>query len=167
MLLDKPNRSPAELLCALTALNAEYARAIDSGDLEAWPRFFVQSARYAIIPRENAALGLPVALMLCIGTPMMCDRVAAIRRANIFAPHVYRHIVGMSVVLEDSPTVVRTSTNFAVFQTLLDPIDYGKTITYAVGEYQDVIEVAETFRFRERVVITDTAKIPTLLATPI
>jgi anthranilate 1,2-dioxygenase small subunit len=167
MLLDKAHHSPADLLCALTALNAAYARAIDGGELEAWPEFFVERGRYEIIPRENIAQGLPVALISCLGAPMMRDRVAAIRRANLFAPHVYRHVIGMSVVIDDGPQLVRTSTNFAVFQTRLDPIDYGQTIVYAVGEYLDLIDVGSSPRFHERIAITDTAKIPTLLATPL
>jgi anthranilate 1,2-dioxygenase small subunit len=166
MLLDKAHRSPADLLCLLASLNAAYARAIDGDALEMWPDFFCADGRYEIVPRENVALGMPIALMSCLGTPMMRDRVAAIRRANLFAPQAYRHVVGMSVVVEEGPALVRTLTSFAVFQTLLDPIDYGATRVYVVGEYRDLIELGETPRFRERIAVTDTAKIPTLLAIP-
>ena len=167
MLLDGRSLSAADLLVALATLNATYARAIDGDELESWPELFAPDGRYEIIPRENVAQGLPVALMLCLGTGMMRDRVSAIRRANIFGPHVYRHVIGMSVVLERTAAGVRTSTNFAVFQTRLDPIEYGATITYAVGEYRDHVALEPAPHFLERVVVTDTAKIPTVLSTPL
>ena len=59
-------------------------------------------------------------------------------------------------------------TNYAVFRTALDPIDYGTSEVFSVGEYRDRIVVVDgVARFREKTVVIDTCKIHTLLATPL
>src|SRR6185436_15212245 len=48
---------------ALVQLYAEYAYAVDSGDWDLWPEFFVEDCRYRLVPRENHERGLPLATL--------------------------------------------------------------------------------------------------------
>src|SRR5437773_11886467 len=82
------------LRLALGDLNAAYADCIDDDRLEEWPDFFVEDCRYLITSRESHAAGLRHGVIYCASRGMLVDRVMAMRRANIFDPHRYRHIVG-------------------------------------------------------------------------
>ena len=68
---------------------------------------------------------------------MMLDRVVAIRQASLYGPHRYRHIVSRSLITVDGAGEASAVTPFVVFQMRTDPIDFGKTETYALGEYRD------------------------------
>ena len=58
--------------------------------------------------------------------------------------------------------------NYAVFRSSMDPISYGTTEVYGVGEYRDRIAVIDgALKFKERIVILDTSRIQSLLATPL
>ena len=145
-----------------------YVSAIDDGDLERWPEFFTEDCLYRVVPRENDSLHLPLAIMSCNSRPALADRVTSYRKANLFAPHVYRHMLGPVRISEDGPHQVRARTNYAVFRTALDPIDYGTSELFSVGEYRDVVVIVDGIaRFQEKTVVVDTCKIHTLLATPI
>src|SRR5262249_13270560 len=75
-------------------LLAAYVTAIDDGDLERWPEFFIADCVYRVVPRENDALNLPLAIMSCNPRAALTDRIAAYRKATLFAPHAYRHMLG-------------------------------------------------------------------------
>jgi len=149
-------------------LLAAYVTAIDDGDLERWPEFFTADCSYRIVPRENDSLNLPLAVMSCDSRAALTDRIAAYRRANLFAPHAYRHMLGPVRVLDEGNREMGARTNYAVFRTALDPIDYGISEVFSVGEYRDRIVIVDgVARFREKTVVVDTCKIHTLLATPL
>ena len=148
-------------------LLAAYVTAIDDGDLERWPEFFTEDCVYRILPRENDSLNLPLAVMSCDSRAALTDRVAAYRKANLFA-HAYRHMLGPVRIRDEGRQEVTARTNYAVFRTALDPIDYGTSEVSSVGEYRDrVVVVDGNARFREKSVVLDTCKIHTLLATPL
>jgi anthranilate 1,2-dioxygenase small subunit len=149
-------------------LLAAYVTAIDDGDLERWPEFFTEACVYRILPRENDSLNLPLAVMSCDCRAALTDRVAAYRKANLFAPHAYRHMLGPVRIRDEGRQEVTARTNYAVFRTALDPIDYGTSEVFSVGEYRDRVVVVDGIaRFREKSVVVDTCKIHTLLATPL
>jgi anthranilate 1,2-dioxygenase small subunit len=149
-------------------LLAAYVTAIDDGDLERWPEFFTADCSYRIVPRENDALNLPLAVMSCDSRAALTDRIAAYRKANLFAPHAYRHMLGPVRVRDEGNREMGARTNYAVFRTSLDPIDYGISEVFSVGEYRDrIVIVGGVARFREKTVVVDTCKIHTLLATPL
>ena len=75
-------------------LCAAYADCIDDDRLEEWPDFFVENCRYLITNRESHAEGLRHGIIYCASRGMLQDRVMALRRANIFEAHRYRHITG-------------------------------------------------------------------------
>jgi anthranilate 1,2-dioxygenase small subunit len=146
-------------------LQSAYVATIDDDRLEEWPDFFVDGCVYKIIPRENADAGLPVSVMFCDSKGMMRDRIVALRKANIYAPHFYRHLISnLRIVGEEDDGVMVVETNYVVFQTLID----GVTNIYQAGKYQDkIVEQNGILKFKEKICIFDTYRIPTLLVTPI
>ena len=141
-----------------------YVQCIDDGLLEAWPDFFTDDCVYKVIPRENVDLGLPVSVMFCDSKGMLRDRIVALRKANVYAPHFYRHLLGGTRILEDRGDLIRSQTGYGVFQTLLD----GETRVYNTGKYVDtIVRVDGALRFREKLCIFDTYRIQTLMVTPL
>ena len=75
-------------------LIAAYVDCIDEDRLEDWPDFFVEQCRYVITSRTSHEAGLPHGVVYAASRGMLIDRITALRQANIFEPHRYRHIVG-------------------------------------------------------------------------
>ncbi len=96
---------------------SRYAHAIDSDDLETWPAFFTEDATYTIVSRENHDRGLPAPILHCRNRAMMRDRVVALRNANIYEEHRYRHSTSGPVILEADGDSVRTETSYIVVRT--------------------------------------------------
>ena len=109
-----------------------------------------------------------IAVIYCDSRAMLQDRVTAYRTANLFAPHLYRHLMGGVRIGGRQNGVISARTNYSVFRTAIDPIHYGATEVYSVGEYIDkIVFVGDVPKFKERVVIADTSRIQSLLVTPI
>ena len=141
-----------------------YVQCIDDNELESWPDFFTDPCVYKVIPRENADAGLPVAVMFCDSRGMLRDRIVALRKANIYAPHFYRHLVSNVRVLGEDGGVIRAQTNYVVFQTLLD----GETRIYQAGRYMDrIVRTDAGLKFQEKLCVFDTYRIQTLMVTPV
>ncbi len=154
----------AEERRAIEDLISDYAEFIDSDRLEEWLDFFVEDCVYKIIPKENVDQGLPLTLMLCENKNMLRDRVASLREANIYNFHTDRHIISAIRVHGKSNGAFDVSANYAVFQTNQE----GATRVFSVGVYRDkIVFDGDTPKFKEKVVIVDTAAIPTLLSTPL
>ena len=153
-----------ELYFRIERLFAEYCAALDEGELEAWPEFFVEDGLYQMIARENHAHGYPIPLLLLDSQGMMKDRVYSLRNANIYQAHRYHHAQsGIRITGRDADGL-RVSSSYIVVQTLND----GVTEVYQAGSYYDyLVETPAGLRFRERVCVYDTSRIPTLLATPV
>jgi anthranilate 1,2-dioxygenase small subunit len=149
-------------------LNARYAQAIDDDKLEDWPEFFTPEGTYAIVPRENIELGFEIAIVSCRNRAMMTDRVFAIRKASLYGPHRYRHIISRSLISAGDAGTIAAVTPFVVFQMRTDPIDFGRVETYALGEYRDVyVQTDDGLRLTNRLVVLDNSTVKTLLATPL
>jgi 3-phenylpropionate/cinnamic acid dioxygenase small subunit len=145
-------------------LIGDYAERIDEDRLEEWPELFTDPCRYLVISRANHAAGLRQGVMYAASRGMLLDRVFSIRRANIFEPHRYRHVVGpiRLKAMEASAAVVHS--NFLTVRIMHD----GATTLFASGRYLDRIDTSEIpFRFNERIVVLDSDKIDTLLAIPL
>ena len=97
---------------AIEELLADYAEAIDDNALERWPGFFTDDGEYQIITRESHDAGLPIGILYCDSRAMMEDRVLALRTANIYEPHSYRHLLGR-------PRFATQSDGFAITLQLL------------------------------------------------
>ena len=157
-----------ELRFAVEELQNAYVHCIDDDRLEEWPDFFTDPCLYEVTTRENLDQGLPVGVIYCDSKGMLRDRVVALREANIYGPHRYRHMVSAVRVTGVKENVVTAETNYAVYRTMLDPVNYGSSELYSVGLYQDTITIGQGMaRFREKRVLVDTARILSLLVTPL
>lgn len=141
----------------------DYADAVDDDRLEAWPGFFTESAVYQIIPRQAYDAGQPVGVMLCEGRGMMQDRVNALRTANIYEPHAYRHMLGRPrIAAAEGGWNVRTA--FCVLRIGHE----GDTLVFATGRTVDrVVQESGALRFQDRRVVLDSHRIDILLVLPL
>ena len=145
-------------------LIAAYTECIDENRLEEWPAFFVEKCRYLITSRQSHEAGYRHGVVYAASRGMLKDRVLALRRANIFEPHRYRHIVGPIRVGKIESGVAEVRSNFMAVRIMHD----GETSLFASGRYLDQIDIsAEPYRFLERLVILDSQKIDTLLVIPL
>ena len=157
-----------ELREQIEELTDAYVDCLDSDRVEEWPDFFSERCIYKVVPYENAALAMPIPIMFGDSRGMLRDRVVAHRNANFFAPHLYRHLVGRVRIIERGNGAIATRANYAVFRTMLDPSDYGRSELFSVGVYQDVIVFdGGKPRFKEKIVLMDNSQVPTLLVTPL
>ena len=145
-------------------LYAAYVDCIDDDRLEEWPDFFVENCRYLITNRESHEAGLRHGIIYCASRGMVEDRVMAMRRANIFEPHRYRHIVGPARLVKVADGVAEARANFLAVRIMHD----GDSQLFATGRYLDRIDVGGSpFRFIERLVVLDSQKVDTLLVIPL
>jgi anthranilate 1,2-dioxygenase small subunit len=145
-------------------LFAAYVECIDDDRLEEWPNFFVDDCRYLITSRESHEAGYRHGIVYAASKGMLEDRILALRRANIFEPHRYRHIIGPTRVGKVEAGIAEVRSNFIAVRIMHD----GETSLFASGRYLDRIDVsAEPYRFVERLIILDSHKIDTLLVIPL
>ena len=145
-------------------LFAAYAETIDDDRLEEWPDFFVDDCHYLITSRESHEAGYRHGVVYAASKGMLADRILALRRANIFEAHRYRHIIGPIRIGEIRDGVAQVRSNFIAVRIMHD----GGMSLFAAGRYLDRIAVAaEPYRFIERLVILDSDKIDTLLVIPL
>jgi len=107
----------AEARAQIEELLARYAHAIDNDLIEDWPLFFIDDGQYLVTTRENLAKERPIGIMYCDGRGMMQDRVTALRQAIVFEPHVYRHIVGSTVISPTEDGSYAAASNFHILRT--------------------------------------------------
>ena len=148
----------------LYRLQERYVTVIDSDRLEEWPELFTDDGIYEIVPKENADLGLSIGIMHCLGRPMMRDRIVSLRKANVFESHTYRHMTsGLEFKQVDADSIDMQS-HYVVVQTLTD----GESRVYQAGRYLDrIVRTADGWRYQRKRAVYDTARVPTLLVTPV
>jgi anthranilate 1,2-dioxygenase small subunit len=156
--------SALELHYQASKLLSDYVERIDDDRLEEWPELFVDHCVYQVIARENADRGLPTSAIYCDSRGMLVDRVVALRHANIYAKHYYRHVLSNVNVkgLDGDELIVQS--NYVVLQTLVE----GDTHVFNAGKYLDrMVATPDGLRFKSKVVVFDTYRIPNLLVTPL
>lgn len=152
------------LIRRIDALNRAYAQAIDEDALEQWPGFFTEDGIYRITTRANHAAGMPVGLMACEGHGMMADRIKALREANVFEPHFYRHLIDPPTIAVARPGRWTVRTNFAVYRTM----QMAATALFCTGRYLDtVVAAAAELRYAERIAVCDSEIVDTLIVIPL
>ena len=157
MELESARRRIEELIYA-------YAHCIDDDRLEEWPGFFTEDCQYKIISRESLARDMPVGIMTCDSRGMLEDRILSLRRANIFEPHCYRHLISAITVTGESGGEYTAETSYAVIRTMQE----GDISVFSSGKYLDrIVFEGDTPRFRERIVVCDSDRIDTLIVIPI
>jgi anthranilate 1,2-dioxygenase small subunit/terephthalate 1,2-dioxygenase oxygenase component beta subunit len=151
-------------ILALCAFNAAYAQAIDSDSLEQWPAFFAENCRYRITHFENEAEGLPAGIVYADSRAMLEDRIAALREANIYERHRYRHLLGLPLLLSADDNSALARTPFMVARIM----HTGETMLFATGEYRDrFVKANGKLLLAERVAVCDSTVTDTLLALPL
>lgn len=151
-------------LLQLCAFNAAYAQVIDSDALEQWPAFFTEKCHYRITHIENEREGLPAGIVYANSRAMLEDRVAALREANIYERHRYRHMIGIPFVESADDTGAMARTPFMVARIMAT----GETMLFATGMYRDrFVRYAGKLLLAERVAVCDSTVTDTLLALPL
>ena len=146
-------------------LEYAYAACLDDDRLEQWHEFFVEDCVYDITTRENVEDGLPMGLFYCHNRAQLRDRVKILRSAAVFSLRYYRRLIGNIRVLEQNDGRFEVEANYAIYAT--DIVD-GTTEIFSTGKYCDKIVTADgALKFKEKVVIADTASIPKNLSVPL
>jgi 3-phenylpropionate/cinnamic acid dioxygenase small subunit len=150
-------------LLRLAELNTAYAAAVDADRLEEWPDFFLERCLYKVTTAENLRLGYPAGVIYADTQAMLRDRVSALRKANIYERHAYRHIIGLPRIVAEAGEIA-AETPFLVVRIMRD----GRMDLFATGLYLDrVREEGGALRFSERIVACDSNRFDTLLAIPL
>ena len=153
--------SPFEII---VHAQADYVRCIDDDRLERWPDFFEDPCTYLITTAANHREGLQAGIVFATSRGMLVDRVSALREANIYERHMYRHILGMPAILSHEGDRLRSETPFLVARIMRD----GATDIFATGRYLDLYRIREEeAKLAERTVVCDSSRIDTLLALPL
>jgi len=155
---------PLALRARIGDLYLAYECALDDGELERWPDFFIEACTYKVIPRENQERNLPVAVIYCESRDMLIDRVVALRETALYAPRILRRMTGVPYLRAIDDDGLHLTANFALFQTMQDQ----PSETFLCGRYQDrVVDDGGALRFAERLCIYDSTIIPTSLVYPV
>lgn len=145
-------------------LIVDCAHAIDDDRLEQWPGFFVEACSYRIIDRVSHAKGRVVGIMECSSRGMLEDRILALREANVYEPHVYRHLLSGTRITGEDDGVYTVVTSYAIVRTMQE----GDMAVFSAGKYVDeIVFEGGSPKFRARTVVCDSARIDTLIVIPI
>ena len=163
----------------IEGLYTAYAHCLDDDRLEEWPEFFTEDCVYRVTSAENYEAGLPLGIIYATSKNMLVDRVMALRRANIYEPQRYRHLVSCVQIAGDDGTAgvspaggrdgrgpegLDAVANFLVVRTMQD----GAMTLFAAGRYIDRIVRADPgWKFAGKQVVLDSRQIDTLLALPL
>jgi len=149
---------------AVAQLYADYSQAVDSGDWDLWPEFFVEDCLYKLIPRENYERGFPLSTLAFDSKGMLKDRVYGIRETLFHDPYYQRHVVGAPLIHQADQNRFESEANYAVFRTKLSQ----ESTVFNVGRYIDVIvRTAEGLKFASRLCVYDSEMIPNSIIYPI
>ena len=155
---------PQAVRDAIARLQMDYVHAIDNNQLERWPQLFVEKGFYQIISRADHEQGRPIGVWFCDNRGMLEDRVSSIREVNVYEPHVYRHVIGPTEILEQRDGVWHTQTSYLVVRTMHD----GDMRLFSAGRYLDeIVMEGAVARFRKRIVVTDSWRYDTLIVIPL
>ena len=149
---------------ALTQLYADYASAVDSGQWDLWPEFFVEDCSYRLQPRENHERGFALATLSFESKGMLKDRVYGIRETLYHDPYYQRHVVGAPLVRKAEGDRFECEANYAVFRTKLSEL----STVFNVGRSIDVIvRTPQGLKFESRLMVYDSEMIPNAIIYPI
>ena len=95
---------------------------------------------------------------------MLVDRIMALRKANIYEPQRYRHLIGAIKIGAEEHGVLPVVANLIVVRIMQD----GAMILFAAGRYVDrLVRRGEAWKFARKDVVLDSRQIDTLLAIPL
>jgi anthranilate 1,2-dioxygenase small subunit len=158
--------TPAEITRRLEfdQLYTDYAHCLDDDRLEEWPEFFTDNCAYRITSAENFEAGLPIGIVYATSKAMLVDRVMALRKANIYEPQRYRHLVSAIRIGTEDAGGLAVTANVLVVRTMQD----GAMTVFAAGRYVDrIVKRGDAWKFAKKDVVLDSRRIDTLLAIPL
>lgn len=148
----------------LNQLYADYASAVDSGQWDLWPDFFIDDCVYRLQPRENHERGFPLATLSFTSKGMLKDRVYGIKETLFHDPYYQRLVVGAPIVRKADAGRFECEANYAVFRTKLSEL----SSVFSVGRYIDVVvRTPQGLKFASRQVVYDSEMIPNSIIYPI
>lgn len=148
----------------IEALYADYAHCLDSDRLEEWPDFFTEDCAYRVTSAENFEAGMRLGIIYATSRNMLVDRVMALRKANIYEPQRYRHVIANLRIERMEVAGIDLTANFLVVRTMQD----GAMTVFAAGRYVDrVVRIGDSWKFARKDAVLDSRRIDTLLAIPI
>lgn len=151
---------------AIEQLIYSWARAIDEDRVEDIAGLIEDNARYRVKSRFNHDRDLPLAVIDCKGAAQLRDRILSMRKANVYQPHHYRHMIsGIQILSEPQPNVFEVRSNFLITRTM----DLsGDMKIFASGQTQDLITLDKsTAQFKDRLFLFDSRVIETLMIIPL
>lgn len=154
-------KAPLELI---DDLQLRYIRALDQKDLNAWLALFAKDGQYLVIPSDNEASGLPLALMMDDCYERLVDRVSYVTKVWSFDDYQMRHFVQRTRVEAAGDLDFAVESNFSVFYTN----QLGQAAILAIGRYEDVVSIeGERASFRKKRVIIDNFLLPMNIVYPL
>jgi 3-phenylpropionate/cinnamic acid dioxygenase small subunit len=148
----------------VTDLYAAYAETINDGRLEEWPAFFTADCSYQVKARENAERDLPLATIRAESRGMLEDRVVAIRKAMLYVPHYWLHMISGVRITGIGDDTIDVRASYCIIRTMQDRLSE----LFQVGRYQDrLVRQDGRLLFREKLCIYDSLLIPNSLVYPI
>ena len=142
----------------------DYAHCIDDDRIEEWPDMFTEKCTYQVISRDDFEQGYPAGVMTCSSRGMLIDRVVSLRNANVYEPHVYRHLLSALRIRGEKDGVWKVQTGYAVIRTM----EEGDVSVFNTGKYLDrIVFEGEKPKFRKRVCVFDSRRVDTLMVIPI
>jgi len=133
------------------------------------------AVKRGVIPMSDAAGEVTAVAFSSDGTRIATDTfviaagpfvrdVAALRRANIYEPQRYRHLISNVRIQGDDTDALEVAANFLVVRTMQD----GAMTLFAAGRYLDRVVCRTTgWYFAHKIVVLDSRQIDTLLALPL
>src|SRR6266567_3569004 len=140
----------------IEGLYTAYAHCLDDDRLEEWPEFFTEGCVYRVTSAENFEAGLPLGIIYSTSKNMLVDRVMALRKANIYEPQRYRHLIANVRIEGHQGETLDLAANFLVVRTMQD----GAMMLFAAGRYLDRIVRSEAgWKFARKDVFLDSRRI--------
>ena|SRR5688572_18636167 len=153
-----------EILDLIDGLQNRYVRALDRKDLTAWLGLFAKDGQYLVIPSDNEAAGLPMALMMDDCYERLVDRVTYVTKVWSFDEYQMRHFVQRVHAEPGADGDHRVESHFTVFVTN----QLGQASILAVGRYEDVVAITGgNASFRKKKVIIDNFLLPMNIVYPL
>ncbi|MGH7905646.1 MAG: aromatic-ring-hydroxylating dioxygenase subunit beta [Candidatus Binataceae bacterium] len=145
-------------------LQRRYLKALDDKNLEAWLALFDSDGQYFLIPADNEASGLPVALMFDDCHERLADRVTYITKVWTFDDYQTRHFVQRLSAEELGGDLIGVESNVSVFMADAE----GDAKMLAIGRYLDRVRVkGETALFQSKRLIIDNFRLPSNIVYPL
>ena len=95
---------------------------------------------------------------------MLIDRINSMKKANIFEPQRYRHLLGALHVETTEDGTIRTRMGFAIVRIM----ESGDSMLFLSGVWHDeIVETTEGLRFREKIAVLDSSCVDTLIVVPV